>query len=175
MFTGVVEELGEVVTLDAGASTGAGLSFAWERTAGPDVALTGADQARASFVAPAAGALEFRVTVTSGSTTATDTVGVQISPAGPVIDTLTATRVEFRTESGRWRVEGTATAPLPDRVTVALDGTEIGSAPVDPAGDWDVRRTVIPGEPGLTPAAGATVSITSSRGGSLASPVTIRS
>jgi len=166
---------GDLVVLDASASTGAGLSFEWEQTAGPDVVLTGADQARASFVAPAAGALEFRVTVTSGETTATDTVGVQISPSGPVVDTLTTTRVEFRTEPGRWRVEGTATAPLPDRVTVALDGVEVGSAPVDPAGEWDVRRTVIPGEAALIPAPGATVAITSSRGGSLTSPVTIRS
>lgn len=165
---------GDLVTLDAGASTGAGLGFAWEQTSGPGVALTGPDQARATFVAPAAGALEFRVTVTSGSATATDTVGIQISPAGPITDTLTATRAEFRTDSGRWRVEGTATAPLPDRVTVTLDDAEIGSAPVDPAGEWDVRRTVIPGEAGVTPAAGATVSITSSRGGSLTAPVTIR-
>jgi len=92
----------------------------------------------------------------------------------PGTDTVTVDRAEFRTGSGRWRVEGTATGPLPDRVTVALDGLEIGSAPVGTTFAWDVRRTVIPGETGLTPAPGARVDITTSRGGAGSSPVTIR-
>ncbi|MEU8614024.1 hypothetical protein AB0C29_39160, partial [Actinoplanes sp. NPDC048791] len=141
----------EVVTLDAGASTGAGLAYHWEQITGTPVTLTGADEVRATFVAPAAGALEFRLTVQSAAGSATDTVSVQVSPSVPGTDTITVDRAEFRTDSGRWRIEGTATGPLPDRVTVTLDGLEIGSAPVDTTFAWDVRRTVIPGETGLTP------------------------
>jgi hypothetical protein len=165
---------GEVTILDAGASTGAGLTYLWEQISGPPVTLTGAGEVRASFVAPAAGTLEFRLTVQSAAGTAVDTVSVQVSPVTPGTDTLTVQRAEFRTDSGRWRIEGTATGPLPDRITVTLDGREIGSAPVDTTLAWDVRRTVIPGEAGLTPAAGATVAITSSRGGTTSSPVTVR-
>ena len=164
----------ETVILDAGASTGAGLTYTWEQIAGTPVALTGADEVRASFVAPAAGALEFRLTVQAAGATAADTVSVQVSPAGPGTDTITVQRAEFRTDSGRWRIEGTATGPLPDRATVTLDGLEIGSAPVDTTFVWDVRRTVIPGEPGLIPAPGDRVDITTSRGGAGSSPVTIR-
>ncbi|GAA3953556.1 PKD domain-containing protein [Actinoplanes auranticolor] len=164
----------EAVTLDAGASTGAELAYRWEQIAGTPVTLTGADQVRATFVAPAAGALEFRLTVQSAAGSATDTVSVQVSPAVPGTDTVTVDRAEFRTDSGRWRIEGTATGPLPDRVTVALDGLEIGSAPVDTTFAWDVRRTVIPGETGLTPGPGARVDVTTSRGGAGSSPVTIR-
>jgi len=163
---------GELVTLDAFASTGAGVTFAWAQIDGTPVTLTGADQARATFTAPATGAVEFEVTVHNAGAVDTDAVSVQVDPAGPVTDVLTATLVEFRTNSGRWRVEGTATEPLPDRVTVTLAGVEIGSGPVDPLHEWDIRRTVVPGEPGLTPAPGASVELTSSRGGTLLAPVT---
>jgi hypothetical protein len=118
--------------------------------------------------------LEFRLTVRSAAGTATDTVSVQVVPVVPGTDTITVERAEFRTDSGRWRIEGTATGPLPDRATVTLNGLEIGSAPVDATFAWDVRRTVIPGEPGLTPAAGDRVAITTSRGGAASSAVTIR-
>jgi hypothetical protein len=162
------------VTLDAGASTGTGLTFAWLQLAGPPVTLTGADEARARFVAPAAGALEFQLTVQSAAGTATDTVSVQVTPTVPGTDTITVQRAEFRTGSGRWRIEGTATGPLPDPATVTLNGLEIGSAPVDTTFAWDVRRTVIPGEAGLTPAAGDRVAVTTTRGGATTSAVTIR-
>jgi hypothetical protein len=165
---------GDVVTLDASASTGAAVTFAWAQIDGTPVEVTGADQARATFVAPATGAVEFEVTVQNAGAIDTDTVSVQVDPSGPVTDTITAALVEFRTDSGRWRIEGTATAPLPDRITVTLAGVEIGSAPVDALHEWEIRRTVIPGEAGVTPAAGATVEITSSRGGALTAPVGIR-
>lgn len=165
---------GETVTLDATASLGAGLTFAWAQTAGPPVVLAEPDQARTTFVAPAAGALEFEVSVQGGGATATDSVSIQVNPTVPVVDVLGVTRVEFRTDSRRWRVEGTATGPLPDRVTATIGGREIGSAPVDATLAWDVRRTLIPGETGLEPAIGDSVVLTSSRGGTRTAPVTIR-
>ncbi|GAA2486615.1 PKD domain-containing protein [Winogradskya humida] len=165
---------GDIVTLDASASTGAGITYTWAQIDGAPVVLTDSATARATFEAPAAGAFEFEVTVQNAGAVDTDAVSIQIDPAVPVTDTLQLTLVEFRTNSGRWRIEGTATAPLPDRVTVALDGVEVGSGPVDALHEWDIRRTVVPGEAGLTPAAGASVEITSSRGGQVTAPVTIR-
>ncbi|WP_306207566.1 PKD domain-containing protein [Actinoplanes sp. RD1] len=165
---------GATVTLDGTASLGAGLTFLWEQIDGTPVQLTDADRARATFVAPATGAVEFRLTVQGAGGTAVDTVSIQVDPAGPIVDTLAVNEAEFRTASGRWRLRGTATAPLPDVVTAALDGVEIGSAPADALHEWDIRRTVIPGEPGLTPSAGDQVLLTSSRGGSTTVPVTVR-
>ncbi|WP_067500096.1 hypothetical protein [Actinoplanes sp. TFC3] len=165
---------GELVTLDARASTGAGVSFSWAQIDGAPVTLTGADQPVATFTAPAGGAVEFEVSVQNAGAVDTDSVSVQVDPAGPGTDTLATTLVEFRTNSGRWRITGTATAPLPDRVTVALAGVEIASGPVDALHEFDIRRTVIPGEAGVTPAAGASVTITSSRGGAVTVPVSIR-
>ena len=112
--------------------------------------------------------------MSNAGTTDTDAVSIQVDPAGPVTDDLQTTLVEYRTNSGRWRITGSATAPLPDRVTVSLGGLEIGSAPVDALHEWDLRRTVVPGETGLIPAAGATVDIISSRGGQATRPVAIR-
>jgi len=61
---------GDEVTLDGSNSTdpdGSITSYAWVQTSGPEVALTGADQAQASFTAPDAEAeLIFELTVTDG-------------------------------------------------------------------------------------------------------------
>lgn len=57
--------LGAQVTLDGSASTGDINSYAWTRTAGLPVALTGADTAKATFPAPTVPAsLTFLLTVT---------------------------------------------------------------------------------------------------------------
>ena len=45
----------------------------------------------------------------------TDTVTVT-----PLPDTITPGRVEFRTQRGQWRIEGTVSGALPDRVTARL-------------------------------------------------------
>lgn len=161
---------GDPVTLDAGASTGVVTSYAWAQTAGTPVELTDPDRARTTFVAPAPGALEFTVTVDGA---ATDAVTVLVEAPVPAVDTLVVGRAEFRTDSGRWRIDGTATGPLPDRVTVALDGTEIGGAAVDATLGWDVRRTLLPGED-LEPVPGDQVVVTSTRGGATTATVTIR-
>ena len=162
---------GDLVTLDASASTGPATSFTWTQTAGTPVTLSDPTSVRTTFTAPAAGSLEFAVTVNG---TETDTVVIVVTAPTPTVDTLTVGRAEFRTDSGRWRVDGTATGPLPDRVTVRLGGVEIGTAAVDATLGWDVRRTVIPGETDIIPANGATIAITSSRGGSATTTVTVR-
>ena len=162
---------GDLVTLDASASTGAATSFLWTQTAGTPVTLSDPSSVRTTFTAPAPGSLEFSVTVNG---TETDTVVIVVTAPNPSVDTLTVGRAEFRTDSGRWRVDGTATGPLPDRVTVTLDGVEIGTAAVDATLGWDVRRTVIPGETDVIPANGDPIVIVSTRGGSATTTVTVR-
>ena len=64
------------VTLNASASSGGGLTYAWSQIAGPAVTLAPAG-AQAGFTAPAAPeALEFEVSVTDGATSDKDTVVV---------------------------------------------------------------------------------------------------
>lgn len=59
-------------------------SYAWEQvaTGAVEVTITGADQINASFIAPAATPqpLRFRLTVSDGALTASDTVDVQVQP-----------------------------------------------------------------------------------------------
>ena len=78
---------------------------------------------------------------------------------------LTTTRVEYRTGTGEWRVEGTAQVITGNTITVhignTLAGTTLGTASPDALGAWSVR---LPGPP---PDATRTVSIESTRGGTL--------
>jgi len=65
-----------LVTLNASASTGGGLTYAWSQIAGPAVTLAPSG-AQAGFTAPAEPeALEFEVSVTDGATSDKDTVVV---------------------------------------------------------------------------------------------------
>ena len=75
---------GDAVTLDGGGSSGpAGLSYAWTQTAGtPTVSLTGANTDRPSFTAPEVPGitvLTFRLTVTAGGASASDTVDIRVN------------------------------------------------------------------------------------------------
>jgi hypothetical protein len=70
---------GAKVTLDGGGSAGDIDSMSWSAPDG--VTLTGGDTATPSFTAPnAAGTLTFKLTVTSGTQTDTDTVDVTVKP-----------------------------------------------------------------------------------------------
>jgi sugar lactone lactonase YvrE len=74
---------GDVVTLNGAGSSdpdGDTLSFAWVQTAGTGVTLTNADTSTPTFTAPnTAEVLTFRLTVSDGSLTASDTVDVGVS------------------------------------------------------------------------------------------------
>lgn len=156
--------VGSTVRLDGGASTGAA-SFSWSAVSGGQaVALTGASTATPTFTMPNA-PVTATLTVTGPGGTATDSVTVS-----PQADVLAGT-AEFRTGKRQWRVRGTATGALPDTVTVTLNGQLIGTAAVDATGAWDVRPAA--GQ-GPVPQAPATVTVTSTRGGSITLPVTIR-
>jgi hypothetical protein len=99
-----------------------------------------------------------------------------------VIDAITPGRVQFRTGRGQWRIDGTVSAPLPDRVTARLgvSDPEIGSVsadppePPDPANPFDLRRDLGPADAGLRPVPGDVVELTTSRGGTRVVAVTVR-
>gem|GEM_PF-3578102 len=79
----VVEE-GAVVSLGASATDpeGQGLTYTWTQTAGPSVALTGANGAAPSFSAPNMAAntdLTFQVAVSDGTNTTYDTVTITVN------------------------------------------------------------------------------------------------
>jgi YD repeat-containing protein len=81
--------LGSLVTLDGGnsadpdAGPSSSLSFAWTRTAGPDVALTGADSAKPTFTPTVKGAYTFRLTVNDGqANSAPDEVTITVPMLG---------------------------------------------------------------------------------------------
>jgi hypothetical protein len=94
-----------------------------------------------------------------------------------VVDQITPARVEFRTQRGQWRIEGTVSAPLPDRVTARLgdaSGPEIGTVAADVSQVFDLRRDLSPAEAGLRPVPGSVVTLTSTRGGTRVVAVTVR-
>ena len=77
------------VTLDGSASTGNIAGYAWTQTGGPAVHLSGADQPKATFTAPAsAGILIFTLTVTGndGRSAAADVKVVVTGPVMPLAD-----------------------------------------------------------------------------------------
>ena len=148
---------GDLVTLDA--STSAGVDgYSWTQTAGPLVALQGGSTARATFTMPVSDVpLVFTVRTTGPGGSASATVTVT-----PLVDHVAVTQVSFRRSTREWRVVGTATAPVPDLVTVRLtaSGTLVGSAAVDTTGAWAVR---VKGSP-VAPDASNAVTVTTSRG-----------
>lgn len=73
--------VGEDVVLDGSGSTdpdGDPLDFAWRQISGPDVAITDASSAIASFAPPEAGTYVFELTVTDGQLSSTDLVAVTV-------------------------------------------------------------------------------------------------
>lgn len=166
---------GRRVDLDGTSSRGDIAAWSWTKEPGAEpVHLNGATTPTPHLDAPAAGTLEFRLTLTGpGGESASDTVSVTVVPA-PVPDELTVTRCEYRTSRRQWRIGGTLAGPLPARVVVTCAGAEIGSGPVDATGAWDVRRTLTAGDAALVPTVSSAVAATSANGGSASAPVNLR-
>ena len=173
-----IVEQGQLVRLDGTGSVGA-TSFAWQETSATGVALSDTASPTPTFTAPAAGsALTFELTVTGPGGPQTDSVAISVvATQPPVVDQITPARVEFRTQRGQWRIEGTVSAPLPDRVTARLgdaSGPEIGTVAADVTQVFDLRRDLSPAEAGLRPVPGSVVTLTSTRGGTRVVAVTVR-
>jgi hypothetical protein len=162
---------GTEVTLDGTTSQGA-TTYAWTQTGGVPVTLAGRTTGRPTFTMPVTNdPLLFQLSVTGPG--GTDVAVAQISPRP---DVLTVDSAEFRTSKGEWRITGTSSVTTTNTVTVWIGarpgfGTKVGTpATVDALGVWSVR---IAGGP--APGTVRTVSLTSSRGGSLtAAPMTVR-
>jgi K319-like protein len=118
-----------LVTLDAGATTGA-TSYSWAQTGGtPTVTLAGASTATPTFTAPKiAGTLTFEVTATNAGGSTKDSVAITTRP-----DTLTVT-AQYRTGPREWRIDGTSTVPGAT-VTIFVGPTDTGTVLARPVAD----------------------------------------
>ena len=139
------------------------------RTGGVPTALSSTTAVKPTFKMPnTTDPLIYQLTVTGPG--GTDVSSVQINPQP---DVLTTTRVEYRTGSGEWRVEGTSQVTTGNTITVhignSLAGTKLGTSTPDALGAWSVRLV------GPPPDGTRTVSIESSRGGILLGvPINVR-
>jgi hypothetical protein len=136
------------------------------------VTLNGRTTAKPTFTMPATSTpLMFQVTVTGPGGTDVALAQVSLRP-----DVLTVDEAQYRTSKGEWRVSGTASITTGNQVTVWIGGTpgtgtRVGTpATVDALGGWSIRIAN-----GPNPGAVRVVSVTSSRGGSLAgAPLVVR-
>ncbi|MCC6463826.1 MAG: hypothetical protein IT463_00645, partial [Planctomycetes bacterium] len=90
----------QLVNLDGSGSSGGGLTYAWTQSAGPSASLAGSTTATPSFYAATPGVYLFRLTVTSGASSADDTVQVEIANCEPVVDAGTRVTLDESEISG---------------------------------------------------------------------------
>lgn len=165
-----------LVTLNGGASTGAGLSFQWAQIGGtPLVSFSpNSTSAVVTFTSPTVAAitvLTFQLTVTNASGSSTATTTVTVNPAAPPPDTVTITLVEYRTGKQRLTVSATSTnanAVLTLQPYVSTTGATVPGGILTIQGG--VPTIVLVGVP--QPAAGNSITVTSSFGGSARSGIT---
>ncbi|GAA2551968.1 hypothetical protein GCM10010435_22700 [Winogradskya consettensis] len=165
---------GRAVALDGSRST-AVESYAWRQVSGPAVTLTGAMTSRPTFtypgqVLPAAPGpnpafvyandpVVLELTVRNPAGVATAQVTVRPSP-----ETLSGLAVRYRTGNNEWRISGTSSLLIGQRVEAVLGSTLTGKvigAPVavDATGAFSIRVT------GPAPAGVTTISLVTSIGG----------
>ncbi|GAB1693564.1 hypothetical protein KRM28CT15_53670 [Krasilnikovia sp. M28-CT-15] len=168
---------GRSVALDGSKSTAAE-TYSWRQVSGPAVTLTGATSAKPSFTFPAQALpaapgpnatyafnndpVVLELTIRNAAGVSTDQVVVTPQP-----ETLSGLAVRYRTGNNEWRISGTSSLLVGQRVTVVLGSTltgrVIGTATVDATGAFDIRVT------GPNPGTGATairtVSFVTSTGG----------
>jgi LmbE family N-acetylglucosaminyl deacetylase len=177
--TGVVADAGYAQTVQPGAlvklsgaassaESGKSLAYKWTQTAGPAVALTGAETAAPTFVAPSSGTATFSLAVRDGVTwSAADKVSVKVEAAA---------------------AEPVAAAGAPQSVSAGATVQLDGSASYDPEGasltyKWTqtsgptvTLSSTTAAKPTFTAPASAgnlTFSLTVSAGGRTSSPSTV--
>jgi PKD domain len=147
------------VTLDASTSTGA-LRFAWTQLSGPNVTLSGADTAKATFTFPqTTGEVTLQLVVRNSAdaggpcdpAATPKTCNVTTVTLAGEPDTITPGKVRYVPDKSRWIVDGTASSTKQNTVTVYSGRTadtamRIGSSAVDNLNAWsvDVRDSTVP-------------------------------
>jgi hypothetical protein len=162
---------GQQVTVSGADSTNAA-SYAWSQTGGPTVDVPTGSAASFTFGMPTTTQpLTFELTVTSPQGTTSEPGTVTVTP---IVDQLTVTSAELRTNKTEWRISGTASIVTGNTVSVYLQtatggkGALIGSGPVTApvggatSGDWTVRN-----RGGVSPNGANRLIVESSRGGVL--------
>ncbi|WP_075620257.1 PKD domain-containing protein [Paenisporosarcina indica] len=150
----------------AGSSTGVVTTYQWEQTSGFPVQLTNANTSTATFTFPIQQeTLTFQLTVVGPGGTSSDTVQIT---SGPVSETLTVTRAEYRTRDAEWRISGTsdvlgAGVLISIYIGSTINGPLLSQVPVDDLGEWKYRVEGSSQLPGVT----RSISIQSSVGGIL--------
>ncbi|MCU1382877.1 MAG: hypothetical protein JWL71_1574 [Acidobacteria bacterium] len=183
------------VTLDGSASSDANtpaspITFAWTQTAGPAVALSGANTAKPTFNAPtlavgaASATLTFQLTVSNGATASSASVNViVVAPADtvkPTVGTVTTNPVTLlKAKAATASVVATDNAAVTS-VTflysytangVKQTGTVIGAKAASPANTWTGSFTM----PNVTGTFTFTAVATDAAGNSTTSAVTSKS
>lgn len=146
---------GETVTLDGSGSTYSGqapVTFLWTQIAGPAVTLERNDRPLVRFTAPEADSgpvtLEFRLTLTSGDQSASDTATITVTP------TMALAGTPF------YGMEVVSVVPEADGVTVTTSG---GIYEVKPGG-IDAWRRIAPATNSVNPRKVATLTFAPSVG-----------
>ncbi|MDL5159924.1 hypothetical protein [Actinomycetospora termitidis] len=163
-------DVGEPVTLDAGASLGA-RTFRWTTPDGDAADIDGPDSMQPTVTLRRGGPVSLQLTVTGPG--GPDSVADVVLTGRP--GTVAIDRAEYRTDKKQWRVSGRASGPdparrRPDRVTVSTPLGGLGEAVVDAAGAW----SLVAGLVGSAPLAGDRVTAGSRHGGVAEAPLTVR-
>ncbi|HEX6829401.1 MAG TPA: hypothetical protein VF104_10525, partial [Burkholderiales bacterium] len=122
----------ETITLDASASTGSGLAFSWVQNPAdvPQVTLTGANTAQASFTVPAVAAtttLSFTVTVSNAAGSSVAQVSVNVVVGAPIVNHVNPVSVPSGTPNVTLPISGVDSGGLPLTFSATQTG---GSQPL---------------------------------------------
>ena len=143
--------VGGAINLDGSGSSdpdGDALTYSWRQISGPTVAIRNANQVRASVTAPSSsGTLVFELTVSDGTSSATDSVTVTVNPRSSVYVPPTQTPDPDPEPTRRYVCEDVITGYRTETASTLGAIVSVGlpaPAAVPPAGEgWTFVRSVV--------------------------------